>query len=560
MNNNSHLLVAVCLVCFFGFIIKSAAWAGGGSDLEKEPEEHEFLTACQKGDEDNVRHFLDLAGFAINQLYPREGGKQPVTGLYLAAGYGHHLVLKMLLKAGADPNIKVDGGRTPLMNAAEIGHMAVVDTLIKHGADVHVVTEQNDSAIYMASKGGHDQLVQSLMDAGAKHPLGDASKPILKNTKREHKFLAACREGHIGVIRYYLKLADFDINQLYTGGAKKEFMTGLYLAAGFGHHLAVKMLLKAGADPNIKVYGGRTPLINAAEVGHAKVVETLIAYKADIHAITDNNESAIYMASKGGYDQLVQYFMDAGAKHPKGDASQPILKNIRKEHEFLAACREGHIGVIRHYLKLAGFDINQLYTGGIKNQLMTGLYLAAGYGRNSVVKMLLQAGADPNKRIYNGETPLMNAAAAGHTELVKVFIESQADTEQESNSGDTALSLAKRREFHEVVTLLLAHGVAPHKTIQGKYVGQKALSEAKAHKPDFFDFIPKPYSQNYRLTQKTLTQAMKTKGCAEVRSYRSRIQSADEGLRQSPPPTGNEEKIQSLPASMAGLSVTETKL
>ncbi len=520
--------------------------------------EHEFLAACREGHLPAIRYYLQLDGFDINQLYSGGEKTQLITGLYLAAGYGQHTVVKMLLNAGADPNVRVYSGKTPLINAAQYSHGAVIDTLIASGADVNAVTGNNDSAIYVASIGGYDHLVQRLMDAGARHPMEDASKPVLKNRWGEHEFLAACREGHLPAIRYYLQLDGFDINQLYSGGENYLPYTGLYLAAGYGQHTVVKMLLNAGADPNVRVCSGKTPLINAAQNSHGAVIDTLIASGADVNAVTDDNESAIYVASIGGYDQLVLRLMDAGARHPMEDASKPVLKNTWGEHEFLAACREGHLPAIRYYIQLDGFAIDQLYSGGEKKRLMTGLYLAAGYGQHAVVKMLLNAGADPNVRVYSGNTPLINAATNGHEAVVNTLIENGADMQHASDSVHSALIEAAKGGYYKVVSLLLEKGIAPYNRIQEKSVGKKALSEARKHEPSLDDRRSLHDHQNYKVTKEVLTQAIKARDHDQVRSWRSRIQHAGANLYEritSFSREGSADERQSLIDPMAKLSV-----
>ncbi len=526
--------------------------------LKNTGEEHDFLAACREGHIAGVRYYLRLAEFDINQLFLANERKQPTTGLYLAAGFGHHSVVKMLLEAGADPNRRTHRGWTPFLNTVAFGRQAVINTLIDFGADVNAVTDNNDSAIYMASKGGHDQLVKRLMVAGAIHPMGDASKPVLKNTGEEHDFLAACREGHIAGVRYYLRLAEFDINQLFLANEKKQPTTGLYLAAGFGHHSVVKMLLEAGADPNRRTHRGWTPFLNAAALGRQAVINTLIDFGADVNAVTDDNDSAIYMASKGGHDQLVKRLMVAGAIHPMGDASKPVLKNTGEEHDFLAACREGHIPGVRYYLRLAEFDINQLFLANEKKQPTTGLYLAAGSGHHSVVKMLLEAGADPNVEVYSGNTPLINAATGGYEAVVNTLIENGADTQHASDSGLTALSEAAKNGYYKIVSMLLENGVDPYNRIQGKYVGKKALSEASTYQPGFSHTRPLLTTQNYAFTKEVLSQTMKARDHGEVRSWRSQLQHAGGRLYKNLinfSRGGSADERQSLIDPMAKLSV-----
>ena len=55
------------------------------------------------------------------------------------------------------------------------------------------------------------------------------------------------------------------------------------------------------------------------------------------------------------------------------------------------------------------------------------LFIAAGKGREAVVRALIEAGADINKAKNNGVTPLYIAAQVGHEAVVRALIELSAD-------------------------------------------------------------------------------------------------------------------------------------
>ena len=49
-------------------------------------------------------------------------------------GYGRRVVARMLIDAGADPNLLDGTGTTPLMSAAGTGGLAILELLIARGA------------------------------------------------------------------------------------------------------------------------------------------------------------------------------------------------------------------------------------------------------------------------------------------------------------------------------------------------------------------------------------------------------------------------------------------
>ncbi len=58
------------------------------------------------------------------------------------------------------------------------------------------------------------------------------------------------------------------------------------------------------------------------------------------------------------------------------------------------------------------------------------------------VEALLNAGAEPNRRGRNGETPLMMAAGYGYTDIVRILVDRGADARAKLPDGENALDLA----------------------------------------------------------------------------------------------------------------------
>ncbi|MEU8544493.1 ankyrin repeat domain-containing protein [Streptomyces sp. NPDC048717] len=93
----------------------------------------------------------------------------------------------------------------------------------------------------------------------------------------------------------------------------------------------------------------------------------------------------------------------------------------------------------------------------------TPLYAAAVHNRPGAVRLLLAAGADPGRA--SGEDsvdlPLCGAACGGHTEVVRALLAAGAAPDQEEEFGYTALAWAARLGHTEVARELLAAGADP---------------------------------------------------------------------------------------------------
>ena len=136
----------------------------------------------------------------------------------------------------------------------------------------------------------------------------------------------------------------------------------------------------------------------------------------------------------------------------------PPLQNRYKEHEFLAACREGNCPAVNFYLEIDGFNCNEEHNSGLVHEAVTGLYIASQEGHTEAVSTLIAAGADIDRCCREGETPLYVASQNGHTKIVKNLIAAGADLDRSWREGVTPLSIASQNGQTEVVRALVAAG------------------------------------------------------------------------------------------------------
>ena len=84
--------------------------------------------------------------------------------------------------------------------------------------------------------------------------------------------------------------------------------------------------------------------------------------------------------------------------------------------------------------------------------------LAAGYGSNEALTLLIKAGADKEARDQDGFTALMLAAREGNNEALKMLLGAGADKEGKNNQDFTALIMAAQEGKNESVKMLLNAG------------------------------------------------------------------------------------------------------
>jgi len=73
-------------------------------------------------------------------------------------------VVKVLLAAHGNPNVRSEGNATPLHKAAQHGNLAIVEMLVAAGADVNAVRDGGIKPIDDAEKEGHATVVSFLRD------------------------------------------------------------------------------------------------------------------------------------------------------------------------------------------------------------------------------------------------------------------------------------------------------------------------------------------------------------------------------------------------------------
>ncbi|MFF8846869.1 ankyrin repeat domain-containing protein [Streptomyces sp. NPDC015127] len=93
----------------------------------------------------------------------------------------------------------------------------------------------------------------------------------------------------------------------------------------------------------------------------------------------------------------------------------------------------------------------------------TPLYLAAVEGEPGIVRLLLAAGADPDRASGpgNDDLPLCGAAVGGHTDVVRALLAAGATPDRRELLGFTALAWAVGQGHADTVEALLEHGADP---------------------------------------------------------------------------------------------------
>lgn len=131
-----------------------------------------------------------------------------------------------------------------------------------------------------------------------------------------------------------------------------------------------------------------------------------------------------------------------------------------KRPQFFYAAEAGD-----YYLMEGLLNSYPHYVHEVNDDGWTALHLAAHYGHEAIVKMLLAHGADPNARSQNdlANTPIHAAAAGGSRSLdaLRTLLAHGADVNAAQHGGYTALHAAAQNGDRAMVDLLLSSGADP---------------------------------------------------------------------------------------------------
>ena len=105
---------------------------------------------------------------------------QDVDGktVLMLSGYASLETMKLLLDAGADPNVVDNKGWTVLMQVAYYGHYKMANLLLKKGANLYIEAHLKETALKLASSKGHTKIVNLLNYHIQKDKKNEKNNPI----------------------------------------------------------------------------------------------------------------------------------------------------------------------------------------------------------------------------------------------------------------------------------------------------------------------------------------------------------------------------------------------
>lgn len=252
-----------------------------------------------------------------------------------ALWFGKPVVLRQLLKAGADPDdqsvfnkrtllheavcdFERSGEHIPMLlahgarldledvdsmkalnNASVNDQVNAASVLLDAGADVDVEGKNNASPLAMALEKGHTEMIMLLLRHGADIHAPCCDMPCA--------LFSAVTMGHVGVVATLLQ--DYsgadDIHYQDTNG---RGILHILSNLSVGNILEnVDLLIKHGADVHLEDNSGSTPLHEAAKVGSVTMIERLLANGAMPNALNHAGKTPLDIAQAKRHRESVEF-------------------------------------------------------------------------------------------------------------------------------------------------------------------------------------------------------------------------------------------------------------
>ncbi|KAI9689626.1 MAG: hypothetical protein M1820_010147 [Bogoriella megaspora] len=262
---------------------------------------------------------------------------------------------------------------TPLHWAASAGRVEMMKKLVAHGADPLVLSD----------------LDANILHAAAESTIG---------------------RGLAGALEVWKQCSGrLDINQV-----NRWVETPLHVAS-WSSAACVKLLLEAGANPDVREENGQVPLHCAGLSGQGnnrrEIVSLLCNSPDNAHINTQDHDGRPPMFDFLDDSESVEVLISCGAKL---DLIDVLGKNV-----FHHACRQGENESLEVLLRLAG---EETLAGAKDNMGNSPLIEALSYGNVESAMILLQLDSLGDAVSHDGWTPAHYAAKIGDLELMEAVL------------------------------------------------------------------------------------------------------------------------------------------
>ena len=279
-------------------------------------------------------------------------------------------------------------------------------------------------------------VVARATEEGAKGAIGMeefvATLKALKDSAGNSLLWIASAQGANKVISYLLEIG-FDVDERGS-----EESSPLHVSAYRGGPIDVqpcKILVENGAEIEALDGNKMTPFFLAAKAGNVPMLELLHSKGADVNPKAMNGAEAIYAAAQKGNLEVVDCLLGMGCDPNCLGCGVPPLH---------VACMFGNLAVVKRLLQAPTIDLD--IEGGPQKSSAVGI--CSQTGEEECLKLLIQKGANVNKKGVTGATPLHLGAWFGKKGCVNMLLEAGANADEVDENGKRAHEYAAEGSKH----------------------------------------------------------------------------------------------------------------
>ncbi|KAL7580945.1 hypothetical protein ACA910_005762 [Epithemia clementina (nom. ined.)] len=358
---------------------------------------------------------------------------------------------------------------------------------------------------------------------------------IERKSGRKRTLHAACREGHLGKVRFLLDSSNIES----SGGEDKS---PLWVACSENHVSVAEYLIEKGAklEKMYEIQGSSkvrrqalTALGLACRMGYLAIVKLLHGADANIDRVSNDGSSALMVAIEGNQVEVIRFLLnravDVTVKNDLGNAAihvaakqedldKEILRFLMHKGGVDVEARTSDGYTALHVACMHGLYENALYllelgasihtldqhgntalhwacTSPVYLQPMNQNVNAESDGTASpdlVEHLIREAGADVNIKSSLHGTPLHCACRDyANIKIITTLLDYGADIDAKDDCGYTSLYLAYQSEHMGIVDLVIQRGanVNAHNGYERTTVLHKACFDCHRERERIVDFI-----------------------------------------------------------------------
>jgi len=306
--------------------------------------------------------------------------------------------LKLLIEAGADLNIKNLFGHTPLGCATS---PSAIKVLLDAGADPYLANNKGEAPLHYAIYTKKNDLMEAFLNSNPSRMTGLRIKTLHQDD------------------------------------------TPLHIAAWTNNIKAAKLLIEAGANPNVLNLEYLTPLHCAAKANDPEMMDLLVKYGADINKFKlPETPYPLHMCLRANLADMAFRLIEHGADIDLQDneGQTPLMIAIK-------TCSSDVIMKLLEYKP----DVNKK-----DNDKQTVIHKIYPNVDRKALAIILKATKNINAKDNNGDTPLHNLFSEKQSNstqdrktqgLVTIFVGRGANVNLKNKDGESACDLARKNNF-----------------------------------------------------------------------------------------------------------------